>query len=41
MAVQFDYLAKKGWKPKNPDGNYLIYVKKVKLEDELLLVLRD
>tara|TARA_Y100000310_G_C20633806_1_gene790099 strand:- start:373 stop:1773 length:1401 start_codon:yes stop_codon:yes gene_type:complete len=31
MAVQLDYLAKKGWKPKNPDKNYLITFLKVEL----------
>ncbi len=32
MAVQFNYLAKKGWKPKNPDENYLITLLKVELD---------
>ena len=31
MAVQLDYLAKKGWKPRNPDKNYLITFLKVEL----------
>jgi ribulose-bisphosphate carboxylase large chain len=31
MAVQLNYLAKKGWKPKNPDQNYLITFLKVEL----------
>ena len=34
MAVQFDYLAKKGWKPKNPDENYVITLLKVELDDK-------
>ena len=34
MAVQFNYLAKKGWKPKNPDKNYLITLLKVELDKE-------
>jgi len=34
MAVQFDYLAKKGWKPKNPDENYLITLLKVELDEK-------
>lgn len=33
MAVQFDYLAKKGWKPKNPDENYLITLIKIELDE--------
>lgn len=36
MAVQFDYLAKKGWKPKNPDENYLITLVKVELSKSAL-----
>ena len=32
MAVQFDYVAKKGWKPKNPDENYVITLLKVELD---------
>lgn len=32
MAVQLDYLAKKGWKPKNPEKNYLITLLKVELD---------
>jgi len=32
MAVQFDYVAKKGWKPKNPDENYVITLLKVDLD---------
>ena len=31
MAVQLDYLAKRGWKPRNPDKNYLITFLKVEL----------
>ena len=34
MAVQFDYLAEKGWKPKNPDENYVITLIKVELDEE-------
>nr|VDD88768.1 RuBisCO long chain, Form III-like [uncultured archaeon] len=33
MAVQFDYLAKEGWKPKNPDENYVITLLKVELDE--------
>ncbi len=33
MAVQFDYLAKRGWKPKNPDENYLITLIKIELDE--------
>ena len=29
MAVQLNYLAKKGWKPKNEDKDYLITLLKV------------
>ena len=32
MAVKFDYVAKKGWKPKNPDENYVITLLKVELD---------
>ena len=31
MAVQLNYLAKKGWKPKNSDEDYLITLIKVEL----------
>ena len=31
MAVQFSYLAKKNWKPKNPEKNYIITLLKVEL----------
>ena len=34
MAVQFDYLAEKGCKPKNPDENYVITLIKVELDEE-------
>mgnify|MGYP005625135243 CR=1 FL=1 len=34
MAVQFDYLAKKGWKPKNQDSDWLITLLKVELDDK-------
>lgn len=33
MAVQFDYIAPKGWKPKNPDENYLITYLDIELAD--------
>lgn len=33
MAVQFDYLAPKGWKPKNPDKDYLITYLDIELAD--------
>ena len=29
MAVQLNYLAKKGWKPKNPDKDYMITLLKL------------
>ncbi|MEX0920200.1 MAG: RuBisCO large subunit C-terminal-like domain-containing protein [Candidatus Pacearchaeota archaeon] len=32
MAVQLDYLAPKGWKPKNPDENYIITLLKVEMD---------
>ncbi len=32
MAVQFNYVAKRGWKPKNPDENYVITLLKVELD---------
>jgi len=31
LAVQFSYLAKKNWKPKNPEKNYIITLLKVEL----------
>lgn len=34
MAVQFNYLASRGWKPKNPDKNYLITLLKIELDEE-------
>ena len=34
MAVQFNYLAPRGWKPKNPDKNYLITLLKIELDEE-------
>ena len=34
MAVQFDYVAKKGWKPKNSDEKYLITLLKVELDEK-------
>ena len=34
MAVQFDYVAKKGWRPKNPDKNYVITLLKIELDDK-------
>jgi ribulose-bisphosphate carboxylase large chain len=33
MAVQFNYIAPKGWKPKNPDENYIISLLKVELSE--------
>ncbi|MEK6926272.1 MAG: RuBisCO large subunit C-terminal-like domain-containing protein [Nanoarchaeota archaeon] len=32
MAVQFNYVAPKGWKPKNPDENYVITLLKIELD---------
>ena len=37
MAVQFDYLAKKGWKPKNEDAEWLITLIKVEFSKTALL----
>ncbi|MDP2628461.1 MAG: RuBisCO large subunit C-terminal-like domain-containing protein [Nanoarchaeota archaeon] len=34
MAVQFNYVAKRGWKPKNPDENYIITLLKVELDEK-------
>ena len=34
MAVQFNYLAPRGWKPKNPDNNYLITLLKIELDEK-------
>jgi len=36
MAVQFSYLAKKSWKPKNPDKNYILSLIKVELSKSAL-----
>lgn len=33
MAVQFDYIAPKGWKPKNPDKDYVITYLDIELAD--------
>ena len=33
MAVQFDYLAPRGWKPNNPDENYVITLLKIELDE--------
>lgn len=33
MAVQLDYLAPDGWKPENPDEDYLITLLKIELSD--------
>ena len=33
MAVQFDYVAPKGWKPKNPDEDYVITLLKIDLDE--------
>mgnify|MGYP001591923166 CR=1 FL=1 len=37
MAVQFSYLAPKGWHPKNIDENYVLTLLKVELSKEALL----
>lgn len=34
MAVQFDYLAPKKWKPKNPEENFVITLLKVELDEK-------
>src|SRR3989344_1582161 len=34
MAVQFDYVAKNGWKPKNSDKDYLITLLKIEIDDK-------
>ena len=36
MAVQLNYLAKNGWKPENPDENYVITMIKVELDEEAI-----
>jgi ribulose-bisphosphate carboxylase large chain len=36
MAVQLNYLAKKGWKPKNPDADWLITLIKVELSEKAI-----
>lgn len=36
MAVQLNYLAKMGWKPRNPDTNYLITFLKIELDEKAL-----
>jgi len=36
MAVQFNYLAQKGWKPKNPDENYVITLLKIELDEKAM-----
>ena len=36
MAVQFSYLAPKGWKPQNPDKNYIITLIKVELSKKAI-----
>ena len=36
MAVQFDYLAKRGWKPKNAEKNYLITLLKLELDESAI-----
>ena len=33
MAVQFDYVAPKGWKPKNPDEDYVITLLKIEIDE--------
>ena len=34
MAVQFDYVAKRGWKPKSSDSNYVVTLLKVELDEK-------
>lgn len=34
MEVQFDYVAKLGWKPKDPDENYVITLLKIELDEK-------
>jgi ribulose-bisphosphate carboxylase large chain len=41
MAVQFDYLARKGWKPKNEDKDYLITLLKVEFSKAALREARN
>lgn len=36
IAVQFNYIAKKGWQPKNPDENYIITLLKIEISDSAL-----
>jgi len=36
MAVQFNYVAKKGWKPKNSDENYVITLLKIELDEKAI-----
>ncbi|MDP2672679.1 MAG: RuBisCO large subunit C-terminal-like domain-containing protein [Nanoarchaeota archaeon] len=36
MAVQFNYIAKKGWKPKNSDENYVITLLKIELDESAI-----
>ncbi|MEK6945918.1 MAG: RuBisCO large subunit C-terminal-like domain-containing protein [Nanoarchaeota archaeon] len=36
MAVQFNYLAKKGWKPKNPDEDYVITLIKIEIDERAI-----
>ncbi len=36
MAVQFNYIAEKGWKPKNPDENYVISLLKIELDKKAI-----
>src|SRR3989339_1014366 len=36
MAVQFNYVAKKGWKPQNSDENYVITLLKIELDEKAI-----
>lgn len=36
MAVQLNYLAKRGWKPKNSDRDYLITLLKIELDEKAI-----
>ena len=36
IAVQLNYLAPKGWKPKNPDENFVITLLKIEIDEKAL-----
>ena len=36
MAVQFNYVAKRGWKPQNSDENYVITLLKIELDEKAI-----